>query len=84
MDPTIRRGIISQGSHLAMPVCGMSEENDGGVTAKALIPAAFFGSCPRIISVGISRNPGPTPRNPLSIDNGDYEDDCHPEVLTAG
>jgi hypothetical protein len=42
----------------------MSAEKDGGVTAKALIPAAFLEAKPSRIRVGIKRNPGPTPSKP--------------------
>lgn len=48
----------------------MREEKDGGVTANALTPAAFLGSYPSNIKVGISRKPGPTPKNPESIEMG--------------
>ncbi|MEM0112526.1 MAG: hypothetical protein QXS56_02845, partial [Fervidicoccaceae archaeon] len=57
-------------SMLIFPSLGISAEKEGGQTATAFIPAAFFGSRPAIIKVGISRNPGPTPRNPASIEMG--------------
>jgi hypothetical protein len=49
---------------------GISAEKEGGHTAKALIPAAFLGSKPHKIRVGISKKPGPTPRRPLKTDIG--------------
>jgi hypothetical protein len=55
---------------LAVERWGISAEKDGGVTAKAFIPAALIGLNPRIISVGMRRNPGPTPRKPLKIEMG--------------
>jgi hypothetical protein len=48
----------------------MSAEKDGGVTAKALIPAAFLEAKPSRIRVGIKRNPGPTPSKPDRIEMG--------------
>lgn len=57
-------------SHFAVVKCGINDVKDGGVTANALMPAARLGSFPRTMSVGISRNPGPTPRNPLKTEMG--------------
>nr|WP_245540259.1 hypothetical protein [Thermodesulfobacterium thermophilum] len=68
--PAITRGNTKEVSQYAVLMCGIREEKEGGVNAQALMPAAFFGSMPTIIRVGISKNPGLTPRNPLKTDIG--------------
>ena len=68
--PTNSKGHVNAMSNCAVAKCGISDEKDGGVTAIALIPAAIFASNPRIINVGINKNPGPTPKNPLKTEIG--------------
>jgi len=48
----------------------MRAENEGKITTKTLIPAAFLASNPSDISVGINKNPGPTPRKRAKTEIG--------------
>lgn len=68
--PATRSATARVGSKCAVAMWGMSAEKEGGVTASALIPAAFFALNHAIMRAGMSRKPGPTPRNPLRTEIG--------------